>query len=313
MPLELRLKSKELCWLGKGFESPSIISPFVLVKEETFEESDKKRLVELGVVNEANEISVDYVPLLESLSTVDGFVQTTFSRGPISATKLIYTSGEKKVSVVYDEDDVTINFPSNPEAMVEYLKDFMGGSKLTGSDLSLEIDSDSAFIFSVIVDMYRRDVFSAYANEEVFVCGGFSKDQFLEAANNIRENSQNLSYHLFVLNLGFEEFSLEALDQALELLTKEGLLKFENDRYYLIGEGVLFAGNFLIVESILDVTVGQLKDGLLYRSNFLILQAGPLDLVYLEKSEDHTIITCMSSLDTTEFIGKVLSEKPQIV
>lgn len=312
MSVELKLKSKDLNWLGKGFEKNSIISPFNHVKDDDFNMDDKKRLIDSGIVNENNEISAKYIPILEILSDADGFIQTTFSRGPISAEKLIFTSGERKISVIYDQEGVVINMPANPNAMVEYLKDFVGGSKLTGGDLSFEARAEEAFVFSVIVDLYKKDVFRAYANEEIFVFQGVSKDQVLEALNHIRANSQNLSYHLFVLNSGFEQFEMAQLDRIVLSLMEKSLVKTENNNLFPIGEGLLFAGNFLVIENIIELIIGQVKDENLYRSNFLMLQAGPLDIVYIEKSGDNIIMECMSSINATEFLATVLGEKPNI-
>jgi len=313
MSAALKLKSRDLHWLGKGFAQNTMISPFALTKEAEFTADDQKRLVDLGVIKENNEVSASYFPILEVLSEADGFIQTTFSRGPISAQKLIYTAGEKKVSVVYDGDDVLINQPANPGAMVEYLKDFMGGSKLTGGDLAWEGPAEAVFVFTVIADLYRKDVFRAYAAEEVFVHQGATKEKILEAANNLRTNSQNLSYHLFVLNNGFEPFTMGQIEPTLAALVEKGLLKTENDVYFPAGEGLLFAGNFLVIENIIEVIVGQVKEDQLYRSNFLMLQAGPLDIVYLEKSGDQIIMECLSAIKAAEFLAAVLGEKPNII
>jgi len=179
--------------------------------------------------------------------------------------------------------------------------------------LSLEARAKDVFVFSVITDLYRKDVFRAYADEEIFVYQGLNKEQLLESVNNIRTNSQNLSYHLFVLNSGFEEFTMDQIEEILSSLIKKGLLKVKDNSYFPIGEGLLFAGNFLIIENIVEIIIGQLKEDNLYQSNFLMLQAGPLDIIYLEKSEDNIIMQCMSSIKATEFLSTVLGEKPNIV
>lgn len=313
MSSELKLKYKELNWLGKGFENNSIISPFSLVKEEAFDASDQERLIELGVINKNNEINANFFPMLEILSNADGYMHTKFSRGPISAEKIIFSYEGKQISVNYDKDAIVINMPANPQGMIEYLKDYIGGSKLTGGDLSLELEAKEAFIFSIIVDLYRKDVFSAYAEEEVFVHKGLSKEKLLESVNNIRENSQNLSYYLFVLNSGFENFTMEEIEQMLVSLIDNGLIEQQDQYYFPVGEGLLFAGNFLIFENIIEIIIGQIHEGKLYRSNFLMLQAGPLDLVYLEKSNNNIILECMSSIKALEFMASVLNGKPNIV
>ena len=62
-----------------------------------------------------------------------------------------------------------------------------------------------------------------------------------------------------------------------------------------------------------EVIVGQVKGEKLYRSNFLMLQAGPLDIAYLEKPEGEIIMECMSYINTIEFMATVLGEQPNIV
>jgi hypothetical protein len=78
---------------------------------------------------------------------------------------------------------------------------------------------------------------------------------------------------------------MDQLEEILTSLMEKGLLKIQDNSDFHAGEGLLFAGNFLVIGNIIEIVVGQIKDEKLYRSNFLILQAGPLDIVYLEKSK----------------------------
>ena len=96
-------------------------------------------------------------------------------------------------------------------------------------------------------------------------------------------------------------------------MMSKGLVKRDGEYYAPQGEALLFAGNFLVIENIVEVIVGQVKEGKLYRSNFLLLQSGPLDIVYLEKAGDKIIIQCMSAVNALEFLATVLGEKPNIV
>ncbi|MDW5299526.1 MAG: hypothetical protein SA378_05240 [Sedimentibacter sp.] len=313
MNKELTLKNRDLNWLGKAFGDNSLISPFKLSQEEEFTAGDKKRLIDIGVIGEDNNVKADYFPMLDILSGADGYIQVVFSRGPVMAKKTILTKKDEKVSLIYKADEAVINMPSNPYGMVEYLKDFMGSSKLTGSDLSLDEDAADVLTFAVIADLYKREVLKAYAAEEVFVCPGFKKQDILNSVNNIRANSQSLSYHVFVLNSGFEKFTIEKVEEILNSLISKGLIKREEEFYMLQGDALLFAGNFLVIENIIEVIVGQVKDDKLFRSNFLLIQAGPLDVVYLEKSDNKIFLECMSSLNAQTLLSTVLSEKPNII
>ena len=313
MTIELKLKLKDMTWLGNVFKESSIISPFTLIDQEGFDEEDKNRLIELGVVDKENKIKSEYYHLFETLSKTDGFVETIFKRGPVQAKKIVMTEGNKKVSVAYLDDEIIINSPANTEGMVQYIREFTGGSKLTGGDLSLEVDVKEAFVFSTICDLYRKDVFKAYSEEEGFVYNGFSKEELLEACNNTRENIQSLAYHIFALNNGVGKLSMDDIDEVIEELKEKELIKENKGIYAPSGEGLLFAGNFLIIENINEVVVGQVKENKLFRSTFTLIQAGPLDLLYLEKSEDKIIMQCLSADSAIKFVATVLSEKPNIV
>ena len=313
MNKELTLKNRDLNWLGKAFGDNSLISPFRLSQEEGFTAEDKKRLIDMGVIGEDNNVKADYFPMLDILSGADGYIQVTFSRGPVMAKKTILTKKDDKVSLIYQADEAVINMPANPYGMVEYLKDFMGSSKLTGSDLSLNEYADEVFTFAAIADLYKKEVLKAYGAEEVFVCPGFKKQDILNAVNNLRTNSQSLAYHIFVLNSGFENFTVEKVEEILNSLVSKGLVKKEEEYYMPQGDALLFAGNFLVIENIIEVIVGQVKDGKLFRSNFLLLQAGPMDVVYLEKSDNKILLECMSPLNAETLLSTVLSEKPNII
>lgn len=313
MSLEVKLQLKDLSWLGQVFENKSFISPLGDSKLSEFTEEDKLRLIEKGIIKDDNTIEADYYPMLEILAHTDGFVDTTFRRGPIKARKQIIYKGDRKVSAVYQGEEATFNIPSNPGAMVKFIGEYMGRSSLTGSDLDLELKADEVFFLAVVIDLYRKAVFSSYAKEEVFVYTGFSKEDLLEAANNIRENSQSLAFHILLINGGFPQFIMEEIEKALENMTQKGLIQKDNDIFRPVGETLLFAGNFLILENIIEVVVGQVNKNNLYRSSFMLLQAGPMDVLYLEKSENNILMECLSPIKAEELIAIVLDSKPNIV
>ena len=313
MNIELKLKLKDVTWLGNIFKESSIISPFTLINQEGFDEEDKNRLIELGVIDKENNIKSKYYHLFETLSKTDGFVETIFKRGSVQAKKIVMTEGNNKISVAYLDDEIIINSPANTEGMVQYIREFTGGSKLTGGDLSLGVNVKEAFVFFTICDLYRKDVFKAYSEEERFVYNGFSKEELLEACNNTRENIQSLAYHIFSLNNGAEKLLVDDIDEIIISLKERELIRDNEGIYAPSGEGLLFAGNFLIIENINEVVVGQVKENKLFRSTFTLLQAGPLDLLYLEKSGDKMIMQCLSADSAIKFIGTVLSEKPNII
>lgn len=312
MSLALKLKNKDLNWLAKGFENHSMISPFNFSADENFNQSDLERLQKIGIINEANEIQPNYYPVLNILSKANSYKEMTFFRGPISANKRIYAYEDKQLSMTYKGEEMHIQMPAKSKAMINYLKEYLGGSTLTSVDLSLEIDAEVAFVFSVIIDIYRKSVFQALAEEAVFEYNGFSINEVIEQANVTRKNSQNLSYHVFILNSGFDTLSSESVENALKTLMDYELIKKKDSLYFPMGEGLLFAGNFLVIENIIECIIGELKSDELYRSNFLILQAGPLDLVYLEKSQENIIIQNMSAMDALAFLTTVLSDPAQI-
>ncbi|MBN2259215.1 MAG: hypothetical protein JW702_01580 [Clostridiales bacterium] len=312
MAIELKLKLKDLTWLGKVFEENSMISPFSLINQEGFDEVDKNRLIEMGIVDGENNINAKFYPLFETLSKVDGFVETTLKRGPIKSKKMIMTKDNQRISLAYLNDEVIINSPANTIGMANFLREYTGGSKLTSSDLSLEIGIKEAFVFGAICDLYRKDIFKAYSEEEGFIYNGFSKEMLLEAVSKTRNNTQSLAYHIYDINGGAGQLDADELGEILKSLEEKEMIREENSIYYPAGEGILFAGNFLIVENVIEVLVGQVKEDKLYRSRFTMLQAGPLDLLYLEKSEDKIIMQCLSADNASSFISSVLSEKPDI-
>jgi|GEM_PF-2913522 len=312
MSLELKLQLKDLSWLGQVFENKSFISPLGDSKLSKFTGADKQRLIEKGIIKDDNTIEADYYPLLEILAYADGFIDTSFRRGPIKARKQIICNGDKKVSAVYQGEEAVFTMPSNPRAMVKFIGEYMGKSSLSGSDLDVELPADEAFCLAVVTDLYRKAVFSAYAREEVFVYTGFSKEDLLEAANNVRENSQSLAFHMFLINSGFPRYAMEQIEKALGSLIDKGLVQKEDDVYRPVGEALLFAGNFLVFENIIEVIVGQVYENNLYRSSFMLLQAGPLDVLYLEKSRDNILMECLSPSKAEELMAAVLDSKPNI-
>lgn len=313
MAKEMKLNYKELSWLGNAFEKHSIISPFKLIKVEGFDEKDKENLMSMSVIDINNKVLPEYFSQLEILAIPDGYVETVFTRGPVKARKMVYNKGDKKISLSYTEEGLVVNFPASAEGMTNFMREYTGGSSLTGGDLNLELPSREMYLFAVLSDLYRRDVFKAYAEEETFYYRGFTQEELLELANTTRNNSQSLAYHVFAVTGGTGLFEAKEVATALESLEKQGLLSNDEGKYSPIGEALLFAGNFLVIENMLDVVVGQINKDLLYRSGFTVLQAGPLDLVYLEHSEGKVSLQCLSAQAILSIVQTVLADKPDIV
>jgi hypothetical protein len=313
MSLELKLQLKDLSWLGQAFANKSFISPLGESKLSEFTAEDKQRLQELEIIKADNTIEAQYYPMMEILAYADGFIDITFRRGPVRARKQIICRGEQKVSAVYQGDEAVFTIPPNPKAMVKFIGEYMGRSSLSGSDLDIELTAGEALCFSVIADLYRKAVFSAYAQEEVFVYTGFSLKDLWEGANNVRENSQSLAFHVILLNSGVPKYTMEQVEQTLTSLINKGLVQQDNDVYRPVGEALLFSGNFLVFENIIEVVVGQVYGNNLYRSGFMLLQAGPLDVLYLEKSRDNILMECLSPLKAEELMAAVSDSKPNII
>ena len=313
MAKEMKLNYRELSWLGNAFEKHSIISPFELIQVEGFDEKDQENLIAMGVIDKDNKILPEYFSRLEMLAIPYSYVETVFRRGPISARKMVYNKGDKTMSLSYTEEGLVVNSPASAEGMTNFMREYTGGSSLTGGDLDLELTTREMYLFAVISDLYRRDVFKAYAEEETFYYRGFTQAELLELANTTRKNSQSLAYQVFALTGGTGIFEAEEVATILESLENQGLLSNNEGNYSPIGEALLFAGNFLVIENTLDVVVGQLHEDLLYRSGFTVLQAGPLDLVYLEHSEGKVSLQCLSAQAILSIVQNVLTDKADIV
>jgi hypothetical protein len=313
MTKEMKLNYRELSWLGNAFEKHSIISPFKLIQVEGFDEKDQQDLVDIGIIGTENKVLPEYFSELEMLAIPDGYVETVFRRGPINARKMVYSKGEKKISLSYTEEGLVVTSPASAEGMTNFMREYTGGSSLTGGDLDLELPTREMYLFAVLSDLYRRDVFKAYAEEETFYYSGFTIEELLDLANTTRKNSQSLAYHVFAVTGGTGLFEAKEVTTILESLEKQGLISNDAGNYSPIGEALLFAGNFLVIENMLDVVIGQVHEDLLYRSGFTVIQAGPLDLAYLEYSEDKVSLQCLSAQAVLKIIQTVLAIKPDIV
>jgi len=236
----------------------------------------------------------------------------TFRRGGLQARKLIMIYGERKVAAEYHGDDAVFQMPAKPLALANFIGDYTGKSPLNGSDLDLELPLEEGFALTAVFDLYRKAVFKAYAEEEVFVYAGFTLYDLIKVLNEIRESSQSLAYHLFALTGEIPEFDWQSVQELLESLLEKGLLKKDGAKHWPAGEALFFAGNFLIIENIITLTIGRVKDKALYRSGFVLLQAGPLDMLYMEKSGDNLILNSLAPLKAVELLGEVLSSSPII-
>ncbi|MDK2986525.1 MAG: hypothetical protein PWQ96_2169 [Clostridia bacterium] len=196
------------------------------------------------------------------------------------------------------------------------LSEFTAEDKLRLQELGIikEDNTIKAQYYPLLEALAYADGFiDTTAKEEVFVYTGFSLEDLWEGANNVRENSQSLAFHVFLHNSGFLKFTMEQVEQTLTSLINKGLVQKDNDVYRPVGEALLFAGNFLVFENIIEVVVAQVCGNNLYRSGFVLLQAGPLDVLYMEKSRDNILMECLSPLKTEELMAAVLDSKPNIV
>ncbi|HKL10325.1 MAG TPA: hypothetical protein VJ990_02720 [Clostridia bacterium] len=313
MAKELKLNYRQLSWLGNAFEKHSIISPYKLIRVDGFDEKDKDDLINMGVVDSENKVLAEYFSELQMMAAPQGYVETVFKRGPIEARKMVYSKDDQKISLAYAKEGIVINSPSTAEGITNFMREYTGGSSLTGSDLELELPTRDMYLFAVLADLYRRDVFKSYAEEEAFFYKGFTKKELLDAANSTRKNSQSLAYHVYAVTGGTGLYESEEVEAILSAFEKKGLVKNENGAYSPVGEALLFSGNFLVVENTLDIVIGQIQDNILYRSGITILQAGPLDLAYLEHSQGTVTLQCMSAQSVLSIIQNILDSKPNII
>ena len=313
MTKELKLGYKDLTWLGHAFENLSIISPMKLIQVQGFDESDKQKLIDKGIIGDDNRILPACHPMLETVAEANQYVETIFRRGPIKARRMQLGTDAANVSVTYTEDGIALIHPGNPQGMLQFLKEYTGGSKLTGGDLDLNLPPADMVLFASVCDLYRRAVLAAYSNEAVFLYDGFTADDLLKASNETRNNSQGLTFHIKALAKPGILFESDEVKKTLSSFVEQKLLKQEEGLYFPIGEAVLFAGNFLVIENSLDVIVGQVHDNLLYRSGFTMLQAGPLDLVMLEGSEESVTLQCLSAQSILSIMSSIMSKRLSIV
>ncbi len=306
MQTTLKLYTQDLSWLGQVFDEKFLASPLTEERLESFTETDKERLAENGVIKEDGTIEPEAYALLDVLAKPETVVDIILRRGPFQARQILYRNKQSLVSAVYEEDRVLLAMPPKTIRLMDLVEGYFGKSSVMGCNLSVQLDDVTAMVFLVLIDHYRRASFKAMAEEKEFLYTGAKQIDIQEGIDEIKENVQSLAYQLFLLRGGYPPISGTEVEESLQKCLALDLVSQQDGYYVPIGEAMLFAGSFLVLENFLSLVVGTQKDEELYRSHGLIIQAGPIDLIYMESTQEGILLECISSKEASSLLAEII-------
>jgi hypothetical protein len=293
--MKLKISYEVLHTILDAFETKSKLS--IYKQELVNNDLDLK-----DFMDDKNQLKSEYFHLFEVLSNPGKVVELKFQKGPFGMIQRIYSNSNGNVSVSLGDEDLYISEVHKPLVYVDELKNHLGQSNFISSPMKLELSFDEALLFFLMVDTYRKSVFKAYSDDELFTQSEMSKENLETALEELKVGSQDFTSYLMSME---EEVTLDKnIINKIEKLTNLGLTS-GGDTLLLEGNGLLFAGNFLLIENLLSINVITEKEEV-EKNKLFVLQCGPTDLILIEKHYAGYYLETLSSNQVIELVSNLI-------
>lgn len=312
MPVKMKLSPAALCWLGSAFDEKTKLSPFSNLAADGLTAEDQQGLVSQGIIDGANALNPEAYALMECLAKAKAHANVRLSGSFGQVDRTAYFWGDRIVTADYARDHFIIDAGGGTEGITEIISEIAGNSRLVNSNLNARMGIKSAIAFAALLDLTRRHAMTQYAEAGVMPDGFTVSDilTMLERADKHRW----LTWFLKTLRLPGASLDRAEVEEALSHLESSPWVLKTGAGYFLTGEALELASNFLVVENILHLRSGQEDDqGRILGAECVFLQAGLHDVLMLDISADAVEFNAISTAAMLDYVRKVMTSAPVFV
>jgi len=282
MATTYRISPAGFRWLSQAFDHVSSISPLLRQREDEVqvEEAVVNELVAQEVISSDGAITATASVVLKVLAEAESFSRIRILGTMSAVDKVTYFHNNLACSVDSGNSAFEITMPPCTTEAGYVLAEFTGNSRLVNVEYRAVFSLSLARAFLALVDLVRIRSLKIIAGEQVQL--GCTWAEILEWAMSRQQGYMVLSRSLQDL---VEQSRLsEALPpSALDELISKGMVRQEGELYFLLGEALELATNFLIPEYVFNISYGQVKSAAeVVRSECNVVCCGMHNLLYIE-------------------------------
>lgn len=310
MNFSARLTPAAMTWLGSAFEEKTKISPLETVQVPGFSEADKAALRVQGVLDEKDAFLPDAYTVFNELAEPAGFGGFRIAGGFGLIDKMVYFGKHFPIAVDNAGDALVITANQSPEGLREIMSDIIGSSRLMTSGLEVSMGEKAARIFGALLDLSRRSAMGYYAGISPLRVG-FTREEILQFATE-ETDPRWITGALSRMPMEDRTLSTEELEESLKALEGALCVVYQENMVELTGEASVLAANLLVIEQQIDCRIGALRDGQLFRSDAVFLQAGLMDILMIDSGSEGFSFSSVSPQQVMEYLTAIMTQHPEL-
>lgn len=300
--MTMLLDLNELTWLSQAFASSTPLSPFTYISGET-SGKEGETLAEKGILREDGSITPEHLPMLETLSQADRYVQIAVYEEGLAMKRTHLYAKAVDASMVPVKDQLLFSQPADKGKVKVSMANLLGSSRIANLNWSVVLKPEAMQVLAVLCDLYRESVLGKVPVEG---SGAFAVDS---AAIRKRLDGTHDPRHAMAARL--EQTAVD-VPEALEQLAGFELVRLENGQVHLSEALCAFAYRHLLVDKRIEVALGQLEGDTVKGSAFTVVQSGANDLYVLEFSSDAVSLATPSAYEVEGILARLLENGPAL-
>ena len=244
-----------------------------------------QRLVQLGVLNQAGQITPNFLQTFQALSQARSYAGFGYIGNVIGFEAVNFFCPGRIISLGNRSNGIEISDPAPTEVVIESLAQRVGRSAFAIADLELELSVVESLAFVAMIDLFRRVQLAQMLDQKVNA--QVSLDEIADWIHRGSFTSPWLMGH-FQIYLGQKiDCSKEDIHKAVSSLSEKGAVKLEGTHVRTEDDVRMLVSRFLVIDHLIDVKAGRvLPDGTVINVNIEVVQAGLNDLLLWERVEN---------------------------
>ncbi len=304
-----------LGWLGEAFEDCSTVSPFSRLTADGFTEEEKNDLLEVGVVDNEDNITSAWSVALTCLARPHSFVRLRFQTDILGSERVMYFGDEEldSISLTFTQDEkIRVEYLPDNEGFLAEIAQHTGNSTLLNSNFDCRIGFHEALLLLAAVDLNRLQILRCIADEVQPSFVTFTEDALYNAAFIDGEQPVRLTKILRAIRNRPEDLPREELGECLQSLCDRELFVTAEEGYELGDAGKRLAGNFLIIDQVVQIDCGSAgdEDDLSF-AQALFLQAGLHDILMIDPGGGSVALETVSAAVLGDYLQTWVTEAPR--
>jgi hypothetical protein len=297
----MRLTKEEITYLAEAFPEKNGLSLFYNISE-ALAGTEHQSLVKKGII-QGDGYDPQALEILMGLANPEICSRLRIQNKYFLMEKYAYRNQKKMLMAENSNGELLIKSPVNLNEVIDSLAQLFGNSKIKTTEFSRMLVKDELMVLLAIIDYYRKNILKSYLDDCEAVRSFSETDIFDEFDKPFTDGLVTL----LKTNYDFAVPQKEKVTEILTALINEGCI-VKDDGYALAEDYLMFAGNFLIPETVVSFeTLQEAPDNQLAVAGGLCVTAGIHDILAFVFNGDTIEVTTLNGSQLLTMLAEVLS------